>query len=76
MMHTIMTIAAKCQKILFGIVSPLGPRFNVMNLQMPVAAAELAGELVPPEDLDHDLLLAPGPPHWVRVLVILAVSHA
>ena len=46
-----------------------------MNLQMPVAAAELAGELVPPEDLDHDLLLTPAPPHWVRVLVILAVFH-
>ena len=48
----------------------------MMNLQVPVATAELTGELVPPEDLDHDLLLAPAPPHWVRVLVILAVFHA
>ena len=43
---------------------------------MPVAAAELAGELVPPEDLHHNLLLTPGPPHRIRVLVILAVFHA
>jgi hypothetical protein len=47
-----------------------------MNLQMPMTAAQLASEPVPPEDLDHDLLLTPAPPHRVRVLVILAVFHA
>ena len=71
-----MTIPAECQKITIGIAPTPGSWTDVMNLQMPVAAAELAGELVPPEDLDHNLLLAPAPPHRVSILVILAIFHA
>ena len=65
-----MTIPAKRQKIPLGIISPLGPELDVMNLQVPVAAAQLAGKLVSPEDIDHDFLPAPGPPHLFSILVI------
>ena len=73
---TIMTIPAKRQKIPLGIISPLGPELDVMNLQVPMAAAELAGKLIPPEDIDHDFFPAPGPPHRVGMLAIPAISHA
>jgi hypothetical protein len=70
-----MTIPAECQKVILGIVPTLGARTDVMNLQIPVAAAELAGELITLEDLDHNFFPAPSPPHRVRALVIPAVLH-
>ena len=76
MVYAIMAIPAERQQVTLGIVSPLGPELDVMNLQMPMTAAQLAGKLIPPENINHDLLAVPGPPHRIRVLVIPAVSHA
>ena len=61
-MDSMMTIPAERQKVVFSIISSLGSTLDVMNLEMPVAAAELAGEFIPPKDFDHNLLLAPEMP--------------
>ncbi len=76
MVYTVMTIPAKRQKIPLGIISPFGSELDVMNLQVPVAAAQLAGKLIPPEDIDHDFFPTPSPPHRIGMLAILAISHA
>ena len=65
-----MTISSECEKVTLGIVPALGAGLDVMDLQMPVAAAQLAGELVPPENLEHDLFLTPGPAHLFSILEI------
>ena len=75
-MDSMMTIPAERQKVVFSIISSLGSTLDVMNLEMPVAAAELAGEFVPPEDFDHDLLAAPEIPEMIRALKCLVFFHA
>ena len=57
-MNSVMTFPAEGQKVVLGIISPAGSGLDVMNLEMPVAAAELAGEFIPPKDFDHNLLLS------------------
>ena len=76
MMDSMMTFPAEGQKVILSIISSPGSGFDVMNLEMPVAAAELAGEFVPPEDVDHDLLAAPEIPEMIGVLECLVSSHA
>ena len=75
-MDSLMTFPAERQKVVLGIVSSPGSGLDVMNLEMPVAAAELACEFVPPEDIDHDLLSAPMIPESIGGLECLASSHA
>ena len=75
-MDLCVAIPAEGQKVSLGIVPAFGSGFDMVELKVSVAAAELAGELIPPENLDHNLLLAPGPPHRISVLVIPAVFHA
>ena len=76
MMDSMMTFPAECQKVILSIISSLGSMLDVMNLEMPVAAAELAGEFIPPEDVDHNLLLAPKTAERICVLECLVSSHA
>ena len=57
-MDSRMTIPAERQKVTHSVVSPLGSRLDMMNLEMPVATAELAGKLIPPKNLDHKFFLA------------------
>ncbi len=71
-----MAVATDGQQVTLGIVSPLGPGLDVMNLQMPMAAAQLAGKVFPPEYLDHNFFLAPCPPRRIGVFAILMVFHA
>ena len=76
MMNSIMTFPAEGQKVILCIISSPGSGLNVMNLEMPVAAAELAGEFIPPKDVDHDLLAAPEVPEMIRALKCPVFFHA
>ena len=76
MMDSMMTFPAERQKVILGIMPSPGPELEVMNLEMPVAATELAGEFVPPQDIDHDLLAAPEVPEMIRALKCPVFFHA
>ena len=71
-----MTFAAECQKVILSIISSLGSRLDVMHLEMPVAAAELASEFIPPKYFYHNLLLAPEIPERIGGLECPVSSHA
>jgi len=76
MMDSMMTFPAEGQEVILGIIPSPGPELEVMNLQMPVAAAELAGEFVPPKDFYHSLLAAPEMPERIWGLECLVFFHA
>ena len=76
MMDGMVTFPAEGQKVILSIIPSAGSGLDVMNLEMPVVAAELAGEFVPPEDFDHDLLAAPEIPEMIRALKCLVFFHA
>jgi hypothetical protein len=60
MMDRIVTFPAEYQKVILPIIASLGSGLNMMHLEMAMIAAKLAGEFIPPEDFDHNLLLTPG----------------
>ncbi len=75
MMDRTMTFPAESQEVILPIIASLGPGFNMMHLEMAVAATKLAGEFIPPENFNHNLLLTPGISAKIGIPESLMSSH-